>query len=440
LMGLSLLYPMLTALIRAARPSAQIGLLTHVLIAAALCLYTLSVAYSGGYHPWFGDSAMPGTRETLAMVCFMGYILAFEQDRRALILGAALMSYLSIPTGGLWLLAWPLAVLLVWRPVERGRLIFSVWVLIGAASVAVLLPVLVRLLDLPLPGGEFNASAVVQRLRFVAFTDWNRIAFLAVPIGIVPVLAIATWRWQDQISKALILLSVAFFLFFYLQGYRILLHHFIPAMFPLLVAMWRSPPMSHALGKGAVCLGLLAGLWLALPKDASVQGYDREFGGFIATEGPRFAHGDPKAGAGSYGYDPRAVDTVDVLLIKLFPIGLTDSAPAESFFGAPLTWWHYSEFPKSADQAINYVIKPVTAATAVDGALFAAHDGYGLYIRDMALFEKHKKMRLPYDNGAPILATKRSVIFGGGAKWTQSWSDRHVIDLVAIAKRLLGVN
>jgi hypothetical protein len=188
LMGLSLLYPMLTALIRAARPSAQIGLLTHVLIAAALCLYTLSVAYSGGYHPWFGDSAMPGTRETLAMVCFMGYILAFEQDRRALIMGAAFMSYLSIPTGGLWLLAWPLAVLLVWRPVERGRLIFSVWVLIGAASVAVLLPVLVRLLDLPLPGGGIQrvrrgatlALCGLYRLephRLSCRTHWHRAGF-----------------------------------------------------------------------------------------------------------------------------------------------------------------------------------------------------------------------------------------------------------------------
>lgn len=83
-------------------------------------------------------------------------------------------------------------------------------------------------------------------------------------------------------------------------------------------------------------------------------------------------------------------------------------------------------------------IKPLSDATPEDGTLFKDYDGYGLYIRDMALFDEQRALKLPYDTGAAILATPRDVIFGRGSKWPKHWSDRLVIDLVPMAKRLLG--
>lgn len=438
LMGLALLYPVVTALIRVGRPGAEIGATGQLLLMTALGLYAFANIYSGGYHAWFGDSPMPAARETLAMVCFMGYILAFLEDRRALMVAAGVMAHLSIPTGGLWLLLWPLAVMLVWRPWPRERLVWAGVTLAVAAAISILVPVMVKLAGLPIPGDEFSAEGVVQRLRFVAFTDWNRFAFLAVPVGILPVLSLLYWKAQDRIGRALTLLTAAFFLFFYLQGYRVLLHHFIPAMIPPLVVLWRQEWMERPAARAVAALMLALSTWLAWPRDMGMHAHDRAFAAFIQTEGPRYASAEPLDGARFRVFDPKALDTFHELFGQLLPIGYGETEPGERFFGAPLVWWYYSEFPKAPDQAINYVLKPVADATAADGTLFASYDGYGLYIRDMALFEAHKSQRLPIDTGAPILATPRPVIFGRGAHWPESWGDRLVIDLVAIAKKILG--
>ena len=438
LMGLALLYPVLTALIRWGRPGVVIGTVGHGLLMAALGLYAFANIYSGGYHAWFGDSPMPAARETLAMVCFMGYILAFLEDRRALMIAAGVMAHLSIPTGGLWLLLWPFAVALVWRPWPRERLVWAGVTLAVAAAISILGPVLVKLAGLPIPGDEFSAEGVIQRLRFVSFTDWNRFAFLALPAGILPALSLLFWRAQDRVARALTLLTVAFFLFFYLQGYRVLLHHFIPAMIPPLVVLWRQDWMERTAGRAVAAVLLALSLWLVWPRDMGMHGHDRDFAAFIQTEGPRYASAAPADGERFRGFDPKALDTFHELFGQLLPIGYGETEPGERFFGAPLVWWFYSEYPKADGQVINYVLKPLEDATPADGTLFASHDGYGLYIRDMALFEAQRNQRLLIDTGAPILATSRPVIFGRGAHWPQSWNDRLVIDLVAIAKTILG--
>lgn len=437
-MALAMLYPILTALIRLGRPDAFLGWVDHMLLAVALGLYSMANIYSGGYHAWFGDSPMPAARETLAMVCFMGYILAFVTDRRLLMLAAGVMAYLSIPTGGLWLLLWPLAVTLVWRPLPKERLVFAGVVLATCAAVAVLGPVVIRLSGLPFPGGEFDAAQIIQRLRYVALVDWQRFAFLALPVGIVPVLFLFTWKRQDPLARALTLLTIAFFAFFYLQGYRVLLHHFIPAMIPPLVIMWRSDLMERAMGRLVAAAGILAALVLAWPKDTGLHAHDRAFAAYIQTEGSIFDSDKPLDGERFRGFDPRALDVFHELFGRLLPIGYGMTEPGERFYGAPLVWWFYSEFPKADGQIINYTLKPLAEATQSDGTLFDSYNGYGLYIRDMALFDKQRAQKLPYDTGASLLATPRDVMFGRGPQWPQAWSGRVVIDLVEIAKRMLG--
>ena len=382
--------------------------------------------YSGGYHAWFGDSAMPAARETLAMVCFMGYILAFVTNRRLLMLCAGVLAYLSIPTGGLWLLLWPFAVAVVWRPAPKEKLVFAGVVLATCAALAVLGPVVIELAGLPFPGGEFNAANIIQRLRYVALVDWQRFAFLALPVGIVPVLFLFTWKRQDPLARALTLLTIGFFAFFYLQGYRVLLHHFIPAMIPPLVVMWRSDLMERAAARLVATIGIVAALLLAWPKDTGLHAHDRAFAAYIQTEGAFFDSGKPADGERFRGFDPRALDVFHELFGRLLPIGYGMTEPGERFYGAPLVWWFYSEFPKADGQIINYTLKPLAEATQSDGTLFDSYNGYGLYIRDMALFESHRAQKLPYDTGASLLATPRDVMFGRGAIWPQTWSDRVV--------------
>jgi hypothetical protein len=439
LVGLALLYPLVTALIRHGRPGAELRAGDHLLIAAALLLYAFANIYSGGYHAWFGDSPMPVARETLAMVCFMGYVLMFLQRRWGLMFAAGLMAHLSIPTGGLWLLMWPVAVWLTSRPRSNDALVRAGLLLVVAAVISIFGPALVRAAGLPFPGGEFNAESISRRLRYVAVMDWQRFAFLAIPVGIVPVVSLLGWRRHDSVSRALTLLTIAYFGFFYLQGYRVLLHHFIPAMIPPLVVLWRSPLMERSWSRPAVLAGLILSTVLAWPREMKMHDHDRAFAAFIATEGPRFASSEPLDGERFRGFDPKALDTFHDLFGKLLPIGYVHEEAGERFFGAPLAWWYYSEYPKAEGQVINYVIKPVADARPEDGQLFEAYDGYGLYIRDMALFDLHRTQKLPIDTGSSWLATHRSIMFGSGKKVPQKWNERLVIDLVPMIKYVLGM-
>jgi len=438
MMYMLMLFPLLTTLIRWGRDVAM-NVPDMVLLGAALFVYTLSVIYSGGYNPYFGDSPMPAVRETLAVVAFLGFIYFFLDDNRVMMIVMAVLAHTSIPTGGLWLLLWPAAVFVVWRPIPWNRLVFCGFILCIAAFISIIVPILIKLVGLPFPGGEFNAKSIIDRLRYVAFIDWQRFAFPSVPVGIVPALFVLTWKHQDKVARTLTLVSVVFFLFFYAQGYRVLLHHFIPVMMPLLIILWRSDLLSRAnLAlplRGAVAVGLAASLYLAWPKEMTMHTFDRHVGEHLAAEGPRFVSAPKETGDRFPGFEPKALDTAHVLLGRLFPIGWRESDAAERFFGAPLAWYFYSEFEKDPDQVVNYVIKPVEDATPEDGRLFDTHNGYGLYIRDEALYQEHYNTKLTQNSGAQIFVVSRDIIFGKGA----TCCDRVVVDLVGIAKWALGM-
>ena len=125
-----------------------------------------------------------------------------------------------------------------------------------------------------------------------------------------------------------------------------------------------------------------------------------------------------------------------MLLGKLFPMTYGEEDPKTRYYGAPLVWWYYAQFPRPEGQAINYIVKPLDRATAEDGEPVATEGGYGLYIRDKALYQSHAETRLPVDTGATIYVTPRTVIYGRG---TRTLDGRRVFDLVPPLKRMLGM-
>ncbi|MFN6952140.1 MAG: hypothetical protein ACK4NE_06065 [Albidovulum sp.] len=442
LMFLAILYPVLTQLIRTGREDAPaLRPIDHALLAGALLLYAFANIYSGGYHPYFGDSPMPVMRETLALICFLSYALFLFEDRRWLMLATGLMTHLVIPTGGLWLLLVPAAVCLTFRPVPWTRLFFAAGILLLAAAISILGPVVIHAVGLPLIGDEFGSDNIVTRLRFVVFTDWYRFAFWAVPVGILPVLFLLTWPVQDRVARALTLAAVGYFFFFYFQAYRVLLHHFIPAMVPPLVVMYRSRLWTDRrlapLLTGAAVVLLAVSVWLSWPREMKMHGFERVIGQHIRTEGPIF-DGNGQRGDGDVfrTFDQRALGVAHILLGRLFPNGYGENDPKERFYGAPLVWFYYSEFPKPDGQVVNYVIKPVDARTPEDGTLVDEEGEYGLFVRDMALYDAHAHTRLPVDTGAALYVTPRTTIFGHGVKMGTA---RGVIDLVPPIKRLIGM-
>lgn len=449
LLYLALLYPVLAGLIRTGR-TALLRLPDHLLIAGALAVYTVTIIYSGGYNPYFGDSPMPAARETLAIAMFFGFVLALAENRFAMMLATGVMAAITIPTGGLWLGLVALATWVVWPKTpqmgsaqsERGQRVRRAFVVIGLVLIiGGVVPKLGGLFGLPYPDdGEFGPRAIINRLRYVVLTDWQRLMFVIVPCGIVPILAMFTWRRQDAVARVLVLASVVFFVFFYVQGYRVLLHHFAPVMLVPLVVFWRSPlleagPLAVPL-RPVAGLGIIAALWLAWPQEMKMHGHDRAIGQLVETSGPVFGTSTPDSAAGDRfrGFDPRALNVAHHLLGKLFPIGFKNADPKERFFGAPLVWWYYSEFPKPAGQKINYRVKPLADATPADGTLFEQFEGYGVYIADEALYAQNRGMIVPTDTGAQIFVVPRERMFGGGA---QSGPMR-VFDLVQVARGLIG--
>lgn len=440
LMYLGLLYPVLAQMIRTGRDHLPELRATDVaLIVGALLLYVLANVYSGGYHVFFGDSPMPAARETLALVVFLGYVLFFIEFRPWLLIATGVMTHLVIPTGGLWLLMWPAAVFLTWRPIPWQRLFWAAGVVAIAGFISVVLPKIIGAAGLPFPGDEFGSDNIVTRLRFVSFEDWNRLAFWALPVGILPALFLLTWRSQDRISRALTLLTLAYFLFFHVQAYRVLLHHFIPAMIPPLVVMWRSPLMQDARLanplRGLAAALLVVSTWASWP-EMKIHSFERTIGQHVLTEGPLFDVAERGEGDRWPGFSQKGLDVAHVLLGKLFPMTYGEDDPKTRYYGAPLVWWYYSQFPRPDGQAVNYIVKPLDAASPEDGAPVETHEGYGLFIRDMALYKDHAETRLPVDTGAAIYVTPRTVIYGRG---TRTLDGRRVYDLVPPIKRLLGM-
>lgn len=430
-----LLHPTLVALIRFGRRQ-LVSIPDHALIGAILVLYTLALVYSGGYHPWFNDSPMPAVRETLTIVVFLGYVVFLIEGRIGAMAAFAFLSYLSIPTGILWILLVPLLIWLVWRDTPRPPLkpAFVVFFIVALFHVAA--PILIRALGLPLPGDEFDARAVIERIRYVSLTDWQRIAYLIVPGGIVPAFALFAWKWQDGLSRVMTLATAVIFLFFWFQAYRVLMHHFVPAMMLPVIVYWRtavSRDGMKTLFRAAALGGVVVATWLAWPKEMRLHTADRELGLKIATRGPAFDVAEPAPAERFHGFNPVALDIVHELLPAAFPPDYRPEAPAEKFFGGPHVWFYYAQFPKPAGTVPNYDIRPVTVRG--QGTLIAEHLGYGLYVRDMDEYRRDRFRKLPFNTGAPLLGTDRDIIFGKGARYS---GGRIVIDLVAVVRGILG--
>lgn len=446
LLYLGLLHPTLVALIRTGREATsggEIGFADHLLIGAIQVLFTLALVYSGGYHPWFNDSPMPAVRETLTLVAFLGFVLFMFERRWGWMAAYGVLAYTSIPTGIMWAALIPLLAWLVWRldprladrpPLTPAFLLFGALVLITLVG-----PVAIRAASLPLPGDEFDLRASIDRIRYVSLSDWERIAYLLVPGGIVPALALFAWKRQDGLARVLTLATAAMFLFFWFQAYRVLLHHFVPAMLLPLIVYWRTLvlPAAEAARRAApwrlaVLGGIVVATILAWPVHMRLHTHDRAFGAKILTRGPAFEVSAPAEGERFHGFSPVALDVVHELLPAAFPPDYRPEAPAEKFFGGPHVWFYYSQFPKPAGFVPNYDIRPL--AMPGEGTLVAEHLGYGLFIRDLAEYRRDRTQRLPINTGAPLLATERDIIFGRGARS----GERIVIDLVAIARRVLG--
>ena len=391
-----------------ARPR-SLGLVERALTWLALLVFSVVLAFSVTYSPYSADIALPATQDTLFIVCILGFILSFVRGDVGWLLLFLSLGYLSLPTGALLVALWLGAVLLVWRPRPWRLVGLTAAALAGWMVISFVAPPILRAANLPPPGGEYGPLGLLRYLAFLQWNDWRRILFVAVPVGILPALSLLLWRRQDQVARALTLVTVAYFLFFFFQAYTVL-HHFIPAMVLPLVVFWRIEPGLPERWRPAVLAatavaGLLA-LVVSLPVRPQLDISARRVGATIADC------------IGGYETANPDVYRRSTLFAQLFPYDWDPRVPDSSYGGSPLTWNYYAHRTRLTCQAdvalpeqINYVLKRPSDPAPAGMRLVAIDDDTALYVRDPAIWAAHQALRPPTPAGSPLYAIPRWTLF-----------------------------
>ncbi|MFZ5625335.1 MAG: hypothetical protein ACOY71_13075, partial [Gemmatimonadota bacterium] len=382
---------------RAARGAAD-----RWLVWIGLVVFTLVMAYSATYSPYSADLALPGAADALFIAWFLGLAWAFLTGRFVWVAAFALLTYATSP-GGLVLVAlWLGATMLVVRP----RPLRPAAVALGMIVLCLLAeragPAVLGALGLPAPGTEHGTGTLAERLLRVQWTDWKRFIYVIVPCGIAPALAVLAWRKQDPVARAVTLVALAQFAFFFVQA-RVSLHYFAPAMVLPLVVYWRiagqEPGPVAARYRWAAVAGGLVAAGASLPGDLRPFTAAREVGMTIEDRIGGYDRSNPE------GF--RAAE----LLHELFPTEAGRQVPDRLYGGSHLQWLHYANRPGGRRQ-VNYVLQRAGDPPPPGMRLAAARNGAALYMADDSVLARQQVLH-PGSSIARIYRISRRTLFRG---------------------------
>jgi hypothetical protein len=389
----------------------------------ALTNFTMVVAFSTTYNPYLADIALPATQDTLAVLMFLGYAQAGLERSWGWAVLFAVLTLLSLPTGLVFLGFWILGLGLVWgTPRPFGQIVPAIGVLGGGFLGLLLVPSVLNTLGLPAPGQEYGAGQLAMRFAFLQFLDVKRLLYVLVPAGLLPVAALFFWRRLDATARVFAFVTVAYFLFVYVQAYAPL-HYYLPAILFLLVPFWRAVPESGSTRRTLLrssTAGALVGLWLVLPAHAGPVIAARPVGEAVDVRVPGYDRMDP------------AVFRASTLLGEVIAVGWVPEVPESLFATSPLVTNFYAHRPVAEGAPRNYVLQP-TGQPAPDGAVLVASDGeFSVFARDEDLWNAHRTIQRPTPAGAPLFATSRGLLFR-----TEEVPDGFaMVDVAAVLRRL----
>ena len=290
---------------------------------------------------------------------------------------------------------------LVERSVLRRDLLIIAVFSTAAVLVAALASQILMLLGEAPPGSEYGIQSILRYFEFIQFTDVRRLLYVLIPAGIFPLFVALAWRLHDRQTRVLALVTLAYFLFFFVQAY-VSLHHFVPAMVLPIVIAFRQV-LRHPSGPPAArwwCITAVAAVALAFPwGHLSIHREGREVGRAVAVEIPGYAQSDPAAMRAS------------TLLDRLFLYDWDEAVPRQ-YGGSPLVWNYYARHGTGIDASTNYLVQPATSAVADGWRLIGTGgDGAALYVRSDAVWQTHRSLRPPTPAGSSFLTIPRGVLF-----------------------------
>ncbi|HEX7123868.1 MAG TPA: hypothetical protein VF178_15935 [Gemmatimonadaceae bacterium] len=374
---------------------------TLLLIWVGLLPYAAAMAFSATYSPYSADIALPATQDTLLMVFVLGAVLAWvERDRRWLAVFTAL-TIASLPNGVILIGLLAVAALMVERPRPWRRAAWLLAVLGVCVVAAAIAPVMLRLVGLPAPGDEYGVVGLLGYFAFLQLTDWERVLYVAIPCGLIPVVTAARWGSLDTVARTIVLVAAAYFLVFFIQAYTAL-HHYVPSMILLLAAHWhalaqwddaRARRWSHlTLAGGAVALAL------AWPREAAPHRATEAVGRAIAQR------------VGDYEASDPAVFRASTLLSALFPYDWATEVP-EAYGGSPLAWNRYAHHGGEIDSSINYVLQGDDMPPPAGMREVGRGDGAVVYVRSDSVWQADRARQPATATGSRWLSVPRGVLF-----------------------------
>lgn len=390
------------------------------LVWLALFVYTVVVGYSGTYSPYSADLALPGTQDTLLVVCFLGFIVAAERQAAPWLSLWGLFTFLTLPNGILLMALWWAATLLAWRPLPVRLLAIIAGIGIACVILGMIIPPLVVALGSFGPGKELKTGALLDRFNYVQLTELRRFLYVILPCGILPALALGWWRKQDNLSRTIALVTVVYYGITYIQAYASL-HYYIPSMLLPLTVYWRTDWVAVERRKllwAGTAAAALAALWISWPVSAVPYLAARQVGAAV----------DDRVG----GYDVSSAEQfrASALLNKLLPPDWDASVPARAHGGSPLTWNFYAH---TADKgAPNYFLQRATDASPAGAMQVAGNREFSLFVRDTSLWAHHRGLRPHSPAGARVYQIPRAVLFKAGS------GDLRIFNVKRILRRLFG--
>jgi hypothetical protein len=415
----------------ASQNRAILGRWRQVLIWMALVAYTVVQAFSSTYDPYSADLSMPGLPDTLQIFTFLGFVHAYLARRWGWTAVFLALTLLSSPAGLVLVLFWLGAIVLTTGRVEWPAARRCAGILVAVFAMMVAMPVVLSALSLPQPGKEHGLVGLLRRFAFLQFTDWHRLLWVIVPSGIYPFAAFVMWKRLDPVGRALLIVITAQFAMFFVQAH-VMIHQFAPAMLLPLVAVWRTSawegrPWHGALAGAAATIAIL----VSLPVHGTPVVAARQIGRTVADSGR--------------GYETLAPTAYlrTILLNDLFPEDYKAEVPEQSYGGSALAWGIYSHRNPTPAADINYVLTEPGAPAPPGARLHSSNDAGALYVKDDAVWRRHRELRPPTPAGSRVYWTPRGMLFHGrprdGGPWildVPAWLTRMGFDVEGLAGRL----
>ncbi|TMV07028.1 hypothetical protein FGK63_13020 [Ruegeria sediminis] len=404
--GVSFLFAVMLAFVR--NPKTGTDAWSAIGLAAALALFSFVMAFNPSYNPYFADIALPMTREPLIFLGVLGYILFFTERKFGWMAAVSTLALLTAPNGILLVGFFLAAHFVLTRPLPFAHVIIGGLLALAVVILASLTQMALERSGLTGMSSEFNTNSILRRLRFVTVFDTQRILFWLLPGGLLPGLALLAWPWQDKLSKTLTLMTVGYVLFFYVQAYRILPHHFAPAVLLPLIVFWRLRPVQAA-PAGALALalvGLVFSTWISWPETLRPFTHTRHLGHRIVIETET-----------SSSFDLDEIRITPALIGGAFPPVWTEADLKERYMAGGLSVYVHARMPAPEGTTPDYFVRDESEPLG-DGerVIGKAVEGRVLVARSTAVYEKDLQSAGIPVSIAPAYHVSFDTIFGQGAR------------------------